>query len=685
MATITPLTTPPVTAPMKSVPLQIQSTKSLITPTTGGTTPVIPAVNQTPNANFSNVNGASTLVPTPTITPAKPLPVSTTTVSNANKMQQVPQLQQQLAQVSDKGVRTDTTNGVTTTANGTVVESPDVIQARKDAQANIDKVKADADALYQKQKYAQDNNLILNADGTFSVKNSDGTPKTNTPGLVQKTNPDGTTALVTADVAKEEADQDAILKQMKESLDAGTNSLIDSIHQKFNQLRVEQNDINTRQLKGVTNALLKGGVTGQGSSAQYAPISSEGITAAQATYGLKQIAALDQQENEAILAAQQAQRDGDYKILGLKLAEVEQKRKEKIEAATELNKTIAAQNLKLQEKNLQATRDNAIANAYSSGITDPAAILKQLNSAGGNYSLKEIKDSIENIANTNGIDVKNLDKNTQLFYKLKAQKDGLPTSILHLPTETEQLAAFVRLMTNAETKKTGGGTGTGGGNGGGGTYANDLDALIGNAVNTISTKFGQETFKNSISKARNDADKLSTIATVVLKNSPAPIREDFVNQTVGIAQIDKAIKMLNTGTESGVLNSGAQYTFNVFGKDFDPKLAQLNQLIVSAIQPYRNSVTGAAWGTQEEAEYQALFGSTKYSPAELKKRLEGVKQIMKDKTTTALNAQVNPLGGSNQFDSTSSVGGSSADDFLNNPLPGSSGGAGGGYNPNVWN
>lgn len=195
-----------------------------------------------------------------------------------------------------------------------------------------------------------------------------------------------------------------------------------------------------------------------------------------------------------------------------------------------------------------------------------------------------------------------------------------------------------------------GAPGAAGGSGTSGTYKTDLDALVGNATNMIGTKFGQQTFKNTIASARDDADKLNTIATVVLSKSSAPEREDFTNQTVAIKQIDRAIKLLDSGVQTGVFNAGQQYIYNQAGKDFDPKLAQLNQLIVSAIQPYRNSVTGAAWGTQEENEYQQLFGSTKYSPSELKQRLEGVKQIMKDKTAAALNAKANPLGTNNPFE-----------------------------------
>lgn len=187
-----------------------------------------------------------------------------------------------------------------------------------------------------------------------------------------------------------------------------------------------------------------------------------------------------------------------------------------------------------------------------------------------------------------------------------------------------------------------GGSGTG--SAGGGTYGSDLDAIIGATESIIPSKFGQETFRKNIAMARSEADKISLIASVVLGKADAATKTDFTNQAVGIKQIDKAIQMLDEGAKTGVLQSGAQYAFNLAGKDFDPKLAQINQYLISAIQPYRNSVTGAAWGSQEDGEYQQLFGSTRYSPQELRQRLVGVKEILASKSATALGSYVNPLG-----------------------------------------
>lgn len=194
--------------------------------------------------------------------------------------------------------------------------------------------------------------------------------------------------------------------------------------------------------------------------------------------------------------------------------------------------------------------------------------------------------------------------------------------------------------------KTGGSGGTGGVSGGGTSrqYGSNLDALIGATLVTIPSKFGQEQFNAQMSRSRNDGDKINLIASTVLKNAPGPVKQDFANQSIAVSNIDKAIAEINKGASTGFINSKLQKGFNLFGRDYDPALAGISAYITSAIQPYRSSVTGAAWGAQEEAEYQQLFGSTLYSPTELKQRLTRLKEIMKDKSAQGLNVYINPMG-----------------------------------------
>lgn len=178
---------------------------------------------------------------------------------------------------------------------------------------------------------------------------------------------------------------------------------------------------------------------------------------------------------------------------------------------------------------------------------------------------------------------------------------------------------------------------------GGKTYATDLDAIIGATLSTIPTKFGQEQFQTQLNRTRNDADKVSLVASQVLKGQGTDVKRDFSNQSFAIKEVDKAIALLDEKIKTGAIKAVTQYVYNIFGKDFDPNLAKVNAYITSAIQPYRNSITGAAWGEQEDREYQQLFGSTKYSPSELRQRLVQIKEIMKDKSIAALNSFVNPL------------------------------------------
>lgn len=233
-------------------------------------------------------------------------------------------------------------------------------------------------------------NKGLTNDGAGNTRYADGS-------FYSPPTDDGTTEEQTIDTSEEDKQSNDLLEAMKANLDASTKSLIDNIQQKFAMRRAEQQDINTRQNKGITNALLMGGVTGQGSSAQYAPISSAGTISAQESYGVKQIAELDAQEQDLIASARAAQASGDFDIMEKKLAMVQAKRQEKIEAATKLNERIAEQNAKIRDRNAQISKDSALADLYSQGITDPGEILQSLNENGGNFTLEEVTKGLKSL------------------------------------------------------------------------------------------------------------------------------------------------------------------------------------------------------------------------------------------------------------------------------------------------
>jgi len=195
----------------------------------------------------------------------------------------------------------------------------------------------------------------------------------------------------------EERQFNMYLDQIKASTDANTARQISSIESKFKMLKEQQKQINAAQEAGTRTALLTGGVTGKGSSSQYAPISSENIVAAQLNYGLQQIAQLDAQEQDLINEAQAAGEAQNFKILEKKLTMAEEKRKEKAEATAKLNEKIAEENAKQRETMLQSRKDTLLANAYSQGITDPTELLTELNKSGQSFTLKEVTEGLKNI------------------------------------------------------------------------------------------------------------------------------------------------------------------------------------------------------------------------------------------------------------------------------------------------
>lgn len=223
-----------------------------------------------------------------------------------------------------------------------------------------------------------------------------------------------------ADTSKEDDQIQNYFDQMKSSLDATTKGMIDNAQQKYDQLKQEQADINKRAEAGTQNSLLMGGVTGQGSSAQYAPISSGGIIQAQASYGLKQIAALDSQENDAIAQAQQYQQQGEFQLAEKQIAIVQQKRAEKIAATTKLNDLLAEQTAKAQERNQQIAKEDAISKIYDSGTTDPSEIRKQLSGSGMPVTAKEAADTVALLSGQGGSGI----VGEYNFYVADAKKHG---------------------------------------------------------------------------------------------------------------------------------------------------------------------------------------------------------------------------------------------------------------------
>lgn len=295
-----------------------------------------------------------------------PSSTSTTAISNSNKIDQVPGIVNKTNELAKTGVTTDA-NGNAVYSNGTSVpQTPETPPYAAPKTSSITSTGGYVGDVY----YAPGADLPVGTDGK--------------PVATTVTSPTDDTILNS-------------LNDLKAQTDATTASLIDGIHSQYAQLRQQQEQANKGQEAGVNNALLMGGVTGQGSSAQYAPVSSSGIVQAQVSYGLQQIADLNSKEQSAIIQAQIAGQQQKFQVQDKINQQIDKIRDEKVAAAVALNEKISLQNEKLAAEKLQASKDEAVANLYSSGVTDPNKILKTLNDQGLTINSTEIANTLKNV------------------------------------------------------------------------------------------------------------------------------------------------------------------------------------------------------------------------------------------------------------------------------------------------
>lgn len=191
-------------------------------------------------------------------------------------------------------------------------------------------------------------------------------------------------------------------------------------------------------------------------------------------------------------------------------------------------------------------------------------------------------------------------------------------------------------------------TGSGGSGGAGRSGLGDeLDQLASQVASTLpGTRQGA--FWSAVKNAKT-ADQL---ISVIAANGaiPADAKNDLINTRAGQGSLRQAIKDVKNGVETGVLQSSGNYALGLFGGQLSPELTRVRQNIIAAIQPYRSSITGAAWGTQEEAEYKSLFGDISDTPETLLTKLENLDDIMTNKRVAIISTSVDPLGMNASFD-----------------------------------
>lgn len=342
--------------------------------------------------------------PLASVTPIKTLyssganatPQSTTTLSS-NKSADIANINNKQTDLSKSGVTTQIGpdgNPISTYANGSAVNTPSNTTETSTTSTN--------------QTNADGTSATGGYNGNIYVRPGDPIPKDS----------QGNPITLTTTSPQDDANIKTIT-DLKAQFDANGVQQLQNIENSYNNLIAQQTQANTGQQAQTNNALLMGGATGQGSSSQYAPVSSAAILGAQISYGLQQLSNLNAQKQQAISAAKQAIQDGDFKYAAKLQDQADKITKTQQDSMNKMNDTIIANNQKLADEKLQSTKDNAIADIYSQGTTDPTKILAALQKAGNtSITMSDINSTLKTIS-------ENAPSKDYLQYQNDTQKKGL--------------------------------------------------------------------------------------------------------------------------------------------------------------------------------------------------------------------------------------------------------------------
>lgn len=356
------------------------------------------------NASSSPQNNINNIPASPTST------ASTTVTSNENKINQVNNL---LNQANNLSVRGPTINeaGQSVLPNGQIddYETPEIPEGTTPI-------------------YGQVNGISNRVIG------------------YNMTNPSGQTHPFYLDGSSQTSQEDNQINNLMASMMANTDAqsalAIQNIKQQYDQLRQQQKASNQQAESNVKNALLQAGVTGVGSSYQYAPVSSQGIMSAQINYGLQQIQKLDSQEQIAIAQVQAAAQSQNFQVMQSQLENLYKIKQDKQDAIAAQQKALEDANQKAQEEQYNNSIENAIAQLYSNGTTDPSQILGALNDAGVSVSSDTVAKTLKNISINGGVD--NAKAVSDMI--IKAAGQGAPQNLLIQASSAKTPAEAARIL-----------------------------------------------------------------------------------------------------------------------------------------------------------------------------------------------------------------------------------------------
>lgn len=235
---------------------------------------------------------------------------------------------------------------------------------------------------------------------------------------------------------------DADLKEIDNTFDSYSDMLDDeeqqivsSIRGIYRQIADEQRDANKRQLASFQNFGIREG------GSRYAGEVQQGILNAEERAGLARIQEIAVKEASEIAAAKKASAEKKWEYFMKKRDEIKTLRDKRQEEINKLRDAALERKKKSDDAKIKASRDNAIANLISQGVTDPKKILNFLNydesgNETGDFTIKEVSDAVKMlIPKPAGSGAGNK------ITLSEARSQGLPLSVVGM-SEVEIAASF---------------------------------------------------------------------------------------------------------------------------------------------------------------------------------------------------------------------------------------------------
>jgi len=146
--------------------------------------------------------------------------------------------------------------------------------------------------------------------------------------------------------------------------------------------------------------------------------------------------------------------------------------------------------------------------------------------------------------------------------------------------------------------------------------AQELNNAFQNVVARFGSKFqvdnATKQFNNLVNTGQIEQAK-TYLKTLVKSGQPADAQARLDASESAVAALNRINGLLGqyeaSGGKTGLLKGTLESVSNKIGRTSDPKLASIGAEIKLAVQQYRKAVSGAAFSTQEAAEYRDIFPS----------------------------------------------------------------------------